>query len=542
VVGRQIAHYRIEAQLGEGGMGVVYRAVDLTLDRPVAVKMLTPELARNTSLKERFQAEAKAQANLNHTNIATLYSFVQDGDNSFIVMEYVDGETFEEMIRRGPIPPGQAIQLFQQALSGLGFAHRAGIVHRDIKPGNLMVNRHGIVKVLDFGLAKVLGSERRTRSGVRVGSVSYMSPEQIRNEPLDARSDVYSLGVTLYEMLSGQAPFAGDSDYQVMLDHVNQPPPPILPRHPIPAGVEAAVRKALEKDPGRRFQNVEEFRDALQPLGTTAARENSSAPARRTPLAKVLVLGAAGVAVLALGFWAWHSRPAEGTPASLPPAGAAAATSASPSPSVPDNPKEAPQATADKPAAAIRTAAPGIRRNAPEVPAEPSSVLARANGAAPNKPPAGIQTTPLAPSRKAPEPPPEDPHANDTRMAAPPPQQGAPDRHFDGTWSTVLSCEAAAGALGYTSTFPSEVKEGVLHGEKGAQGRAGWLQMDGKILSDGSAKLRVGGFVGSSDYAVGQRATGAPFGYDIVAHFAEASGTGKRVEGRACSVAFDKER
>jgi serine/threonine protein kinase len=266
MIGRRIANYRIEAKLGEGGMGVVYRALDLDLDRPVALKLLSADLARDPALIERFRTEAKSQAHLNHANIATLYSFLQVAGDCVIVMEYVEGETFDELIRRrGPIPHEDAVPLFRQALLGIGFAHRMAIIHRDIKPSNLMVNRYGIVKVMDFGIAKAVGGRRLTRTGVQVGTVCYMSPEQVRNTPVSVRSDIYSLGVTLYEMLSGHVPFESDSDFQVMSDHVNTPPEPPTRFYPyIPRGIEQAVLRALEKDPAARFQTVEEFGAALE--------------------------------------------------------------------------------------------------------------------------------------------------------------------------------------------------------------------------------------------------------------------------------------
>ncbi len=590
MVGRQIAHYRIEAQLGEGGMGVVYRAVDLTLDRPVALKMLTADLARNASLQERFQAEAKAHAHLNHANIATLYSFVQAEDTSFIVMEYVDGETFEAIVRRGPIPPGKALLFFRQALAGLGFAHRMGIIHRDIKPGNLMVNRHGIVKVLDFGLAKVLGARRMTGAGVRVGSVFYMSPEQVRNEPLDARADVYSLGVTLYEMLSGKVPFSGDSDYQVMFDHVNLPPPLLRSHDPhIPPGVEAVVLKALEKDPGRRFQNVEEFGAALDRVETewTASMqmprtgflsgevaapallragtgESSGAragrPAFGMPLARIFVLGAAGIAVLALALFFWRWRQAEGprvssattsptvtTPAPLPKPDSPKAiapeheppiSSLLPEPS--DLVAQDSDAPPNRPPARTQPAPPAAGKKEPERPVEPSGLVPSAN--APSIPPATGNTAPerpVVPSGLAA--PTTDAHASESRAAALPGRQGAGGLgsvRFDGTWNTVLTCDDAAGALGYTFRFASVVKDGVLHGEKGTKGQRGWLQLDGKILSDGSAKIYADGLVGASENAVGKLSAGSPYSYDIDATFSGESGAGKRVEGRACRVTF----
>jgi serine/threonine protein kinase len=266
MIGTQIANYRIEERLGEGGMGVVYRAVDINLERTVALKFLSTELNRDPGLIERFQAEAKAQANLNHTNIATLYNFINVDGNWLIAMEYVDGENLEQLIQRvGVMQYQDAVPLFKQALLGVGFAHRFAIVHRDIKPANIMINRHGIVKVMDFGIAKALSNRKLTRTGVAVGTVAYMSPEQIRNQSVDIRADIYSLGITLYQMLTAHLPFESDSDFQVQFDHVHTPPPPLSLHYPyIPPGIEAAVLRALEKDPASRFRTVEEFGAALE--------------------------------------------------------------------------------------------------------------------------------------------------------------------------------------------------------------------------------------------------------------------------------------
>jgi eukaryotic-like serine/threonine-protein kinase len=266
MIGTQIGSYKIVAKLGEGGMGVVYKAVDVTLDRTVAIKSLSAELNKNPDLEKRFRAEAKAQANLNHTNIATLYAFlVQDGI-AWMVMEYIEGETVHDMIqRRGPIPHQEAIPIFKQALLGLGYAHRMGIIHRDIKPSNIMVNRDGIAKVMDFGIAKVLGNRGLTRTGTQMGTSYYMSPEQVVNRGVDIRSDIYSLGVTLYEMLTGNVPFTGDTDFEVMQAHMQLPPPLPTRFYPyIPKGLENAVLKAMEKSQDARFQTVEEFGAALE--------------------------------------------------------------------------------------------------------------------------------------------------------------------------------------------------------------------------------------------------------------------------------------
>ncbi|MGA2120306.1 MAG: serine/threonine-protein kinase [Bryobacteraceae bacterium] len=266
MIGTEVGNYRVIEKLGEGGMGVVYKAIDTTLDRSVAIKVLNADLSRVPDLVARFRSEAKAQANLNHTNLATLYAFLTVGGNSMMVMEFVDGETFSNMIhRRGPIPAETAVPMFRQALLGFAHAHRAGIIHRDIKPSNLMLNRQGIVKVMDFGIAKVMGERGLTRTGMPVGTCRYMSPEQVLTTDADARSDIYSLGITLYEMLTANAPFHRESEFQVMSDHVHTPPPPPSKFYPhIPKGVENAVLKALAKNPDERFQTVEEFGAALE--------------------------------------------------------------------------------------------------------------------------------------------------------------------------------------------------------------------------------------------------------------------------------------
>ena len=266
MIGTTVAAYRIIEKIGEGGMGVVYKAVDTTLDRVVAIKALSAELAKNPELEQRFRAEARAQASLNHVNLATLYAFLVESGTAWMVMEFIEGESFASIIqRRGPIPSQESLPLFRQSLLGLGYAHRMGIVHRDIKPGNMMLNRQGIVKVMDFGIAKVLGGRSMTRTGTQMGTAWYMAPEQVMNRGVDIRSDIYALGVTLYEMLSGRVPFESDSDYQVMTDHVNTPPPPPTQFYPyIPAGVVNAVLKALAKNPKDRFQTTEEFGSALE--------------------------------------------------------------------------------------------------------------------------------------------------------------------------------------------------------------------------------------------------------------------------------------
>jgi serine/threonine protein kinase len=265
MIGQVIGTYKILDKIGEGGMGVVYKGMDIGLERPVAIKVLTPDFAHNPELIERFRSEAKAQANLNHTNITTLYAFLQIEGQCLIVMEYIEGETFEDtLVRRGKLPWPEAVAMTQQALHGLSFAHRMNIIHRDIKPSNLMLTKNGVVKIMDFGIAKALGGSTKTRTGLQMGTPQYMSPEQIRGRQVDARADLYSLGITLYQLLSGDLPFQADSDYELMSAHINTPPPVLTDIHKdVPAGIEQCVRRALAKEPDGRFQNADEFANAL---------------------------------------------------------------------------------------------------------------------------------------------------------------------------------------------------------------------------------------------------------------------------------------
>jgi hypothetical protein len=261
-----IGHYAIEVKLGEGGVGEVFRALDPMLGRQVAVKRLRPELASREDVAERFQAEAKTLARLNHPNIATLYSFERDGDALFMVMEYVEGETVSSILRRmGALPLERALGVFVQALEGIGYAHERGVVHRDIKASNLILSPEGLVKVMDFGIARVLGSERVTLLGQLVGTPEYMSPEQIRGEETDVRSDVYALGALLYALLAGRLPFTARSDFDLLRAHVESEPPPLGPIAGGGPSLEAAILRALAKDPAARFQSVADFRSALEP-------------------------------------------------------------------------------------------------------------------------------------------------------------------------------------------------------------------------------------------------------------------------------------
>lgn len=265
MIGQIIGTFRIEQKIGEGGMGAVFCGHDLMLEREVAIKALRPELARQPELVARFRSEAVTLAKLNHSHIATLYNFLRHGEEYFMVMEFVRGKTLDEVIRQsGAMDIERAVRLFCQALEGIAHAHALGVIHRDIKPANLMLTANDEVKVMDFGIARVLGTARQTKTGRLIGTLEYMSPEQMRGAETDARSDIYSLGILLYEMLTGRVPFQADSDYELMRAQVEQEPiPPRECKGEIPLAVEAAILQALAKDPAARFQSAAEFRSAL---------------------------------------------------------------------------------------------------------------------------------------------------------------------------------------------------------------------------------------------------------------------------------------
>ncbi len=261
--------YQIVEKIGEGGMGEVFRGVDINLDRDVAIKVMRTELARRPEILQRFRKEAVVLAKLNHSNIATLYNFIHDGNNYYMVMEFAPGETLDVLIADcvGGLPWRYALELFMDALRAIDHAHKQGIIHRDIKPANMMVSERDTLKVLDFGIARVLGESGFTKAGIVVGTTKYMSPEQILGRSIDTRSDIYALGIVLYKMLTGHVPFEGLGEFELMKAQVEERAVPVRQIiADLPEAVDEAIMRSLEKAPEDRFQRASEFIAALVPI------------------------------------------------------------------------------------------------------------------------------------------------------------------------------------------------------------------------------------------------------------------------------------
>jgi len=263
--GKTILHYKIIKKLGEGGMGIVYLAKDTKLDRQVAIKFLPRYITANEEERNRFEIEAKAAAALNHPNIATIHAIEETDDELFIVMEYIDGEELKDKIKPGPIPMDEAINIAIQIAEGLEAAHKKGIVHRDIKSQNIMITNDGKAKIMDFGLAKIKGGAQLTKKGTTVGTAAYMSPEQARGKEVDYKTDIWSFGVVLYEMLTGQLPFKGDYEAAVIYTILNEEPEAIQNyRSDLPENIISLVASMLQRDSSKRISSMNEIIEKLK--------------------------------------------------------------------------------------------------------------------------------------------------------------------------------------------------------------------------------------------------------------------------------------
>jgi serine/threonine-protein kinase len=267
-IGDRVGDYQVISMLGTGGMGAVYQVRHNISERLEALKILLPSCGSNPELAERFMREIRLHASLSHPNIAALHNAFHFDDQLVMVIEYIDGETLTEALRRGPVPQRYAVQLMLQVLSALEFAHSKGVIHRDVKPSNIMFTRDGKVKLMDFGIAFAQRAQTHlTQTGAVLGSMYYMSPEQVRAETVDVRSDIYATGITLFESVTGRLPFLGKNAAEILNAHLHQPPPTAKSISPeIMDELSRILARSLEKDPSRRFQSAGEFAQALLQL------------------------------------------------------------------------------------------------------------------------------------------------------------------------------------------------------------------------------------------------------------------------------------
>ncbi|MDQ6682865.1 MAG: protein kinase, partial [Chloroflexota bacterium] len=309
MIGRLVGgRYRIIAPLGEGGMATIWRALDEQLDREVAVKLLRPQYGSDAGFAARFRQEARSAGSLSHPNIVSVFDYGTDptDDNQYIVMELVEGDNLSTVLQeRGSLSTEDSVRVAIAIASALEAAHRRGIVHRDVKPGNILITDEGDVKVTDFGIARAVSEASMTVTGTTLGSVHYFSPEQARGDEVTGTSDVYSLGIVLYEMLTGRRPFEGDSAAGVALRRLNEDPPPPSTYKPVPAGLSAIIMRALQRDPARRFPDAGSLAEALR-----VWRRNPDQP---VPLGAAGAAGVTGAAALAASEAA-ATVPASGDP------------------------------------------------------------------------------------------------------------------------------------------------------------------------------------------------------------------------------------
>ncbi len=295
MLGKQISHYKILQKLGSGGMGTVYKAEDTKLDRFVALKFLPPHLIQVEETKKRFIHEAKSASALTHPNIATIYEIDEADGQMFIAMEYIEGQSLRQLIPHDPPlrkeGTGSLLDYAIQIAEGLAKAHSKGIIHRDIKPANILVTKDGMVKIADFGLAKLASATMLTKEGTMLGTVAYMSPEQTHGMSIDHRTDIWSMGVVLYEMVTGEQPFQGDYEQAVIYSILNEEPKPITNLEQVPKEFGRVIEKTLQKEPANRYENMTELKKDLQAINKKIETKQEKSPAEKsTPLPSIAVL------------------------------------------------------------------------------------------------------------------------------------------------------------------------------------------------------------------------------------------------------------
>ena len=308
--------YRLIELLGQGGMATIYRATDTGLGRDVALKLLRPEYLRDPDFSSRFRQEAQAAASLSHPNVVTVFDYGEDPSGPFIAMEVIDGEDLATILKRsGALPPRQAARIAAAVARALAAAHARGIVHRDVMPGNVLIGRDGRVKVVDFGIARAVAEAQMTLPGTTLGSVHYFSPEQARGEPTTAASDIFSLGIVLYEMLTGIRPWTGDSAASVALARLSGPvPDPMAVRSALPPDLAAIARKALAPSPNDRFASAGAMADALESTLAGATGEVGASAPDGAATAASAAAGVASAAGVAGAGWAGRAVPPSGAP------------------------------------------------------------------------------------------------------------------------------------------------------------------------------------------------------------------------------------
>jgi TolB-like protein len=308
--GTLLNHYKIISKIGSGGMGDVYLAEDSSLNRKVAVKLLSARLSSSGDFRIRFEREARAAASLSHPNIVTVHEVGEFRGRPFFSMEMVEGRSLKDLLREGPLPIEQIVDIAMQICDGLDEAHRTGLIHRDIKPGNIILDKRGRVRILDFGLVKGQDAERLSQTGALTGTIHYMSPEQIQGAAVTSATDLFSLGVTLYELVSGRLPFSGNYEASVLYTIVNESPPSLRDaRSDIPERLESVINKLLQKTPQQRYSTAAEAKSDLSELvsGVSTSTQPVASIVAQLPGRKLLMISATTLVVIVAALIGWQS-------------------------------------------------------------------------------------------------------------------------------------------------------------------------------------------------------------------------------------------